>query len=250
MLCHAALAALLLRYAYPRIDAARRRALMGWWSAKLLRILNVEARVSGAMPAQSAVMIAANHVSWLDIFLIASARPTRFIAKGEVRDWPLAGWIADKAGTLFIRREQWRDTARINARVHEALAERDCVGLFPEGFTTEGDTLLKFHAALFAPAIANNALVQPAAIRYERPDGALCREASFIGERSFMESLGLIIGERRIIARLMLAAPLCTQGAHRRDVSRECEKRVATLLGLEPSGTPPRRSADPPAAPR
>jgi 1-acyl-sn-glycerol-3-phosphate acyltransferase len=248
MLSHAALAALLLRYAYPRIDAARRRALMGWWSAKLLRILNVEAHVSGGMPPGSAVMIAANHVSWLDIFLIASVRPTRFIAKGEVRDWPIAGWIADKAGTLFIRREQWRDTARITERVHQALAEGDCVGLFPEGFTTEGDTLLKFHAALFAPAVANDALVQPAAIRYERPDGTLCREASFIGERSFMESLGLIIGERRLVARLTLAAPLCTRGLHRRDVARECEKRVASLLDLAPSGNPPRRSPGPPGA--
>jgi 1-acyl-sn-glycerol-3-phosphate acyltransferase len=244
MLSHAALAALLLRHAYPRMSAAQRRALMGWWSGKLLRILNVETLVTGAMPGQSSVMIAANHVSWMDIFLISSARPTRFIAKGEVRDWPIAGWIADKAGTLFIRREQWRDTARTNERVHQALAEGDCVGLFPEGFTTEGDTLLKFHGALFAPAVANHALVQPAAIRYERPDGTLCREASFIGERSFMESLGLIIRERRLLARLMLAEPVCTEGVHRRDVARDCEARVASLLGLA-QGRPLGTSAGP-----
>ena len=219
MLAHGAVAGLLLRYAYPRIAPERRRALMGWWSGKLLRILNVHAHVRGEGPAAGAVMIAANHVSWLDIFLISSVRPTRFIAKGEVRDWPIVGWIADKAGTLFVRRGQWRDTARINAKVHEALVEGDCLGLFPEGFTTEGDTLLCFHAALFAPAVANRALVRPTAIRYTKPDGALCREASFIGERSFMESLALIIGERRIDANLEFGEPIAT---------------VASLLGLSP----------------
>jgi 1-acyl-sn-glycerol-3-phosphate acyltransferase len=107
MLAHAAVAALLLRFAYPRLSAERRRALMRWWSAKLIRILGITARVQGPVPLATGrgAMIAANHVSWLDIFLISSARPTRFIAKSEIRDWPGAGWIADKAGTIFIRRD-------------------------------------------------------------------------------------------------------------------------------------------------
>src|SRR5512140_2307323 len=120
---HAAVAASLLRFAYPRVSPARRRALMRWWSAKLLRILNVSAQVEGHVPrGGEAAMIAANHVSWLDIFVISSALPTRFIEKSEIRDWPIAGWIAQEAGTLFLRRAQWRDTAHTTRRVHEALA--------------------------------------------------------------------------------------------------------------------------------
>ena len=239
------LAALLLRLVYPRISADRRRALMRCWSGKLLRILNVTARVQGAVPgaAQQGAMIAANHVSWLDIFLISSARATRFIAKSEIRDWPATGWIADKAGTIFIRRDQRRDPARINEKVHAALAAGDCVGLFPEGITTEGDALLKFHSSLFASAVANHARVHPAAIRYEATDGALCREMSFAGDRSFMESLALIIRQKAVVAKVTFAEPIDTEGATRREVSDAARRRVATLLGLESPGTPPGKAA-------
>ena len=245
MLCHAAAAALLLRLAFPRISADRRRALIRWWSGKLLRILDVSARVRGAVPGaeQPGVMIAANHVSWLDIFLISSARATRFIAKSEIRDWPGAGWIADKGGTIFIRRDQWRDTARINEKVHAALEAGDCVGLFPEGITTEGDTLLKFHSSLFASAVANRARVHPAAIRYETREGGPCREMSFAGDRSFMESLALIIRQKGVIATVTFAEPIDTSGATRRDVSHAARERVATLLGIESPGNPPGRAA-------
>jgi 1-acyl-sn-glycerol-3-phosphate acyltransferase len=241
MLGHAVAAALLLRLAYPRISAGRRRALMRWWSAKLLRILGIRTRVHGTVPgaARQGAMIAANHVSWLDIFLLSSAHPTRFIAKSEIRDWPAAGWIADKAGTIFIRRDQWRDTARINERVHAALEAGDCVGLFPEGITTAGDTLLKFHSALFESSVANHARVHPAAIRYESHDGSLCREMSFAGDRSFMESLALIIRQKAVVATVRFAEPIDTEGATRREVSAAARARVASLLGLESPGTAP-----------
>jgi 1-acyl-sn-glycerol-3-phosphate acyltransferase len=245
MLGHAAVAASLLRFAYPRVSPARRRALTQWWCAKLLRILNVSARVAGPVPREGdhAAMIAANHVSWLDIFVISSARPTRFIAKSEIRDWPVAGWIAEEAGTLFVRRAEWRDTARTTARVHDALTGGDCVGLFPEGVTTEGDTLLKFHSSLFEAAVANAAHVYPAAIRYETAQGDLCREVSFFGDRTFMQSLALIIRQRAVIARLQFAQPIDTGGASRRAISGEARARIASLLGLETADRTPERAS-------
>jgi 1-acyl-sn-glycerol-3-phosphate acyltransferase len=232
---HAALAALLLRAVYPRLNCERRRALMRWWSAKLLAILNVHPDVEGAIAAHGSlpcVMIAANHVSWLDIFVISSVQPTRFIAKGEILEWPVTGWIAERAGTLFIR--QWRDTARINSRVREALDEGDCVGLFPEGFTTEGDRLLEFHSSLFEPAVANGARVQAAAIRYELDDGSLCRDMSFIGDRTFMQSLRLIIGQPAVRARIAFLPPIEAAGSTRRALASAAASGIATRLGLEP----------------
>lgn len=239
MVGHAALAALLLRAVYPRVGCERRRALTRWWSGKLLAILNVSAEVEGDDAATAgSIMIAANHVSWLDIFVISSVRPTRFIAKGEIREWPVAGWIADRAGTLFIQRNQWRDTARINARVRSVLDEGDCVGLFPEGITTEGDRLLKFHSALFEPAIANGVRVQAAAIRYEHADGTLCRDMSFFGERTFMQSLKLIIGQPAVRARIVFLPPIDTDGSTRRAVASAAARGIATRLGIESAGTP------------
>lgn len=253
MACHAALAVVLLFAVYPRLAPPRRRALLGWWSGKLLRILNVRPRVEGKPPGahERGALVAANHVSWLDIFVISSIRPTRFIAKHEIREWGLVGWIAYRAGTLFVRRDQLRDTARINALVHDALAGGDCVGLFPEGITTEGDVLHKFHTALFEPAVANQAHVHPAAIRYEKRDGSLCREVSFRGERTFMQSISLIIGEPSVVAKIAFAPVVETPGAHRREVAAEAQARIARLLGVEaPVGKGPGRGAGPRAGAR
>ena len=249
---HAARAALTLRFLYPRASPERRRALMQRWCAKLLAILNIEVRVEGEPPSrgENAAMIAANHVSFVDIMLISSVRPTRFVAKSEIRAWPLAGWIADRAGTLFIRRDQMRDMARIDARVREVMGEGDCVGLFPEGITTEGDELRKFHSSLFEPAVANSAHVHPVAIRYEHPDGTLCREMSFIGDRTFGESIGLILHQRRVRARLMFAPTVETAGASRRDVAKAVETRVASLLGVDPWSIAPKTPAGLPAGSR
>jgi 1-acyl-sn-glycerol-3-phosphate acyltransferase len=251
MMGHAAAAALLLRFLYPRVGAERRRALLQWWSAKLLRILNVSARVAGRIPpaGDRATMVAANHVSWLDIFLISSARPTRFIAKHEIRDWPIAGWIAEEAGTLFMRRSEWRDTARATERVHAALSGGDCVGLFPEGVTTEGDTLLKFHSSLFEAAVRNAAHVHPVAIRYQTPEGELCREVSFFGDRTFMQSLALIIRQRSVIAKIEFAEPVEARGASRREVASQARARVASLLGLGTQGSEPAGASRRPGAP-
>jgi 1-acyl-sn-glycerol-3-phosphate acyltransferase len=252
MAAHGANAAFILRFIYPRSSSATHRRVMQWWSGKLLRILHVTPLVEGNPPrGVGAAMIVANHVSWLDIFVVSSAHPARFIAKSEIRDWPFVGWIVEKAGTLFVRRGGGRrDLARITERAHAALAQGDCVGVFPEGTTTEGDKLLKFHGALFESATANAARVHPVAIRYEHEDGTLCRAASFAGEISFMQSLGLIVRQRRIVARIAFCEPIDTAGIGRREVARIAQDRVATRLGLRPEGRGPGRAADPQGEPR
>ena len=246
---HVVAALVILRFVFPRVARPRRRALHGWWSRKLVRILGMELRVEGPVPpaAETGAMIGANHVGWLDVFLVSSVRPTRFIAKSEIRDWPVAGWIAERAGTLFVRRARRRDTARINTIVQEALGEGDCVGLFPEGTTTMGDRLLKFHSSLFEPAVANEAHVHPLAIRYEHADGSLCRAAAY-DDLSFMQSLSLIARQRGVVARLMFAEALEAKGATRRSLARAAEARVASLLGLPVPGSEPRSVSGPPAA--
>ncbi len=231
-------AAVILGFAFPGATPARRRRLVRWWSTKLVRILGLALRVEGARPAAhaGATMIAANHVSWVDIFLVSSVRPTRFIAKREIRAWPFVGWIAERAGTLFVRRDRRHDTGRINVLVHDALAQGDCVGLFPEGTTTEGDRLLKFHTSLFEPAIANAARIHPCAIRYERPDGSLCRELAYAGDMSFLQSVTLALRQRGVLARIAFADPI-EPGPQldRREAARLARERIATLLRLPPS---------------
>lgn len=251
MAAHAAAAALILRLVFPRAAPRLRRRILRWWAAELLRIVGVSTRVEGSPPgaAETGAMIAANHVSWLDIFALSSVRPTRFIAKDEIRDWPLVGWIVERSGTIFIRPERRRDLARINDLVHAALLQGDCVGLFPEGGTSRGTRLLKFHSSLFEPAVANRAHVHPAAIRYERADGSLCRSMAFVGELSFMQSLALVIRQRGVVARIAFSPAVETEGLARHEVARRTEERIASLLGLRPADRAPRRACDPPGAP-
>jgi 1-acyl-sn-glycerol-3-phosphate acyltransferase len=253
MAAHGASATFILRVIYPRSSSATHRRLMQWWSGKLLQILNVTPLVEGNPPdrALAAAMIAANHVSWLDIFVVSSVQPARFIAKSEIRDWPFVGWIVERSGTLFIRRGGGRrDLAHVTQRAQAALAQGDCVGLFPEGTTTQGDEILKFHGALFEPATANGARIHPVAIRYEHEDGTLCRAASFAGEITFMQSLGLIVRQRRIVARIVFSEPIDPAGRGRREVARMTEERVATLLGLSPQGRGPGTTRGPAGEPR
>ncbi len=254
MAVHLLAGAAILKAVFPRASAARRRELVGWWSWKLLRIVGVRLAVDGVPPAEgsSGVMIAANHVSWLDIFAVSSVRPTRFIAKSEIRDWPLAGWVVERAGTIFIRRDRRRDTARINDLVHEALAQGDRVGLFPEGTTTEGDALLKFHSSLFEPAVANGAHVHPCALRYEHADGTLCRAMAYVGELSFMQSLGLVIRQKGVRVHLAFAPPIETAGRARREIAAAAQHAIATLLDLSAPapGKAPRSPSDLRAVPQ
>ena len=250
LFAHLCTALFILRFVFPRASRARRRALHGWWSRRLVRVLGLEARIEGPLPAASTIgaMVAANHVSWLDVFLVSSVWPTRFIAKSEVRDWPVAGWIAERAGTLFVRRARRHDTGRINEMVHVALSLGDCVGLFPEATTTIGDRVLKFHSSLFEPVVANDANVHPVAIRYEHTDGSLCRAMAF-DDLSFMQSVSLIARQRRIVARVMFGEPIGAKGLTRREVAQVAQARVASLLGLPAAGSEPRTPPGPPGAP-
>jgi 1-acyl-sn-glycerol-3-phosphate acyltransferase len=235
----------LLRFVFPRASLERRRALHAWWSQKLVRIVGVEMHVEGPPPGPGA-MVAANHVSWIDVFCVSSVRSTRFIAKSEVRDWPVAGWIAERAGTLFVRRARRHDTARINDMVHAALAQGDCVGLFPEGTTTMGDRLLKFHSSLFEPAVANRAVVHPIAIRYEHADGSLSRAMAY-DDLSFMQSLSLIVRQRHVVARITFLDVVEVEGLTRRDVAAVAQERIASRLGLPSPGNGLRTPPGPPA---
>jgi 1-acyl-sn-glycerol-3-phosphate acyltransferase len=248
MALHAAEAVFILRFVFPRVGTERRRALNGWWAAKLMRIVGISIEVQGDPPAGGGALVAANHVSWLDIFALQAVSPMRFVAKSEVRDWPLAGWIAERAGTLFIRRGLRREAARTNEQVHAAIAAGDFVGIFPEGTTTDGDTLLKFHASLFEPATAHGACVHPCAIRYLHADGSLCRAVAYVGELSFMQSLGLTIRQRGVVVQVRFGPVVPTAGSSRREVAAAARGHVASLLGHRPGDTAPRTPAGPPAS--
>ena len=236
LLTHVAVGLMTVGFVFCRVSAARRARLTGWWARKLLRILNIVLSVHGARPSAGTrnLIVAANHVSWVDIFVISAAHPARFVAKSEIRDWPIAGWLCDKAGTIFIRRTRRSDTAKINELMHAVLAEGATIGFFPEGTTTRGNKLMKFHTSLFEPAVVNSATLAPAAIRYRASDGERNDAVAFIGELSFAESVSLIIRQKSMIAEITFAPPIEAAGLTRRELALRAEGAVAAILGVAP----------------
>jgi len=171
----------------------------------------------------------------------------RFIAKSEIRVWPLLGWLSGRAGTLFIQRARRNDTARINGAVTAALRAGDIFAVFPEGTTTDGSTVLRFHASLLEPALEAGAAVQPVALRFERADGSLCTEAAYDGDKSIWDALLGITSQTAITVHVCFLRPILPDERHRRTLAVEARDAIALTLYPGAPGSPTETSADLPA---
>ena len=231
-------------FVFPSIDAHARRAHIRRWSRRLLHLMNLDIRMSGAL-AHPNVLVVANHVSWLDIFALHAVGPVRFIAKSEIARWPLLGRLVAGVGTLFIERARRHDTHRVNQEVSRALADGDIVAVFPEGTVTDGTELLTFKGSLLQPIVDAAGCVQPVAIRYRTPDGVLSTIPAYVEDVTFMGSLWRICGARALVVELTAMAPLPAQGKHRRELARDAERAIRAALGLPENGSAPGRRVDP-----
>jgi 1-acyl-sn-glycerol-3-phosphate acyltransferase len=189
-------------------------------------------------------MLAANHISWLDVYSLQTVCPARFVAKAEIRDWPLLGWLSRNAGTLFIERSKRSDTARINRHISEALAIGDRVAVFPEGTTGDGKALMHFHASLLQPAITVGAMLYPVAIRYTNRAGELSTAAPYVNI-SMMESLRRVLREPWINVELIFGSPISSNGKNRRELARDAEHAIASALSLPVPHKAPGIRSDP-----
>ena len=134
------LAVIALNPLLARIPLGRRRfdqLMISWWSGTLVRLFGFRIRAFGT-PLPGAVMYVANHVSWLDIELMHSQRAISFVAKSEIAKWPLVGWLATRAGTIYHQRGSSDSMATVIGRVVERLRIAEPVGIFPEGGTEIG----------------------------------------------------------------------------------------------------------------
>jgi 1-acyl-sn-glycerol-3-phosphate acyltransferase len=230
-------AAIVLPWSTPQL----RLALTREWSRSLLKLLGVRLTVRGEPlnEASHKVMVVANHVSWLDIYILNAAWPARFVSKAEVRNWPLVGWLAEVTGTLFLERGKRRDTARINNTIATALSNGDCVAFFPEGTTTDGTHLRPFLASLLQPAIDASAELRPVALRYLNADGCINTRAAYWDDMTMMDSLRNILAQREIRAELQFLAPIACAGRTRRELARQSEAAISSALSLaNPHRTP------------
>ncbi len=216
---------------YPFVAESRRLWLKQRWSHQLLDILGVrlDAHLAGIPPGS---LIVANHISWLDIYALNAARPMAFVSKSEVRSWPLIGWLAINADTVFLNRSSRRHAMAVNAEISELLVSEKDVAVFPEGTTSDGTHLLNFHGALLQAAVDTGRPVQPVALAYYDADGRRSLAPAYAGETSMGESLAAILACRSLTVRLRPTPPLDSQTRQRRELAHAARGAIAFSLGL------------------
>jgi 1-acyl-sn-glycerol-3-phosphate acyltransferase len=229
---HVLRGAAICAFAFPFLDRPRRMAQVRRWSAQLLRLLGIALEVHGS-PRPGATLVVANHVSWLDIVAIDAVHPVRFVAKADVRRWPLLGFLVASGGTLFIERERKRDAMRVVHQVAAALAEGDVVAVFPEGTTSDGSALLPFHANLLQAAVATGTPVQPAALRFVDDEHDPSPAAPYVGDTHLLVSLWRVVTARGLRARVHWLPPRASTHADRRRLGETLRADIAAALGVE-----------------
>ncbi|MFD9974167.1 lysophospholipid acyltransferase family protein [Streptomyces sp. NPDC059017] len=206
----AVLAGVVLAPAAIPLRPAGRARLVGLWCRAVMRAFGVRIRVTGAVPgrrvpewAGPGTLVVPNHISWLDIPLVASVLPGRMLAKREVRRWPVLGPLARFGGTLFVDRDRLRELPGVVAAVAGALRRGSRVIVFPEGSTWCGRERGRFRHAAFQAALDAGAAVQPVRIAY-RPVGA----AAFVGDDALGASLWRVAATAGLTAEITVLPPI------------------------------------------
>lgn len=259
----------LTAFVYPHVAQRMRNRILRRWSRTLLAICGARIRLAGRPLsdelAQTGIergrrgrMILANHVSWVDVFAIDAALPSRFVAKAEIGRWPVAGKLVTMTGTLYIERGRRHAVAAANHRVREHLAAGEAIAIFPEGTTTDGSTLLPFHSNLIAPAMEAGCEIWPVALRYTE-GGRPTTAAAFVGDMGLAGSLWNILLARDLEIEVTFLEPVAAApSSNRHQIAHAARQAIARHLGVPaeearaaalsppwvPGGAPPAR-ADP-----
>ena len=194
--------------------------------ARALPRFGVELSLDGDAPSRG--LIVSNHLSYLDILVFSAVLPCVFVSKAEVSDWPIIGRFAAQAGTIFVRREKRGDGFRAGAGIADRLHNGVCVVLFPEGTTTNGEQILRFHSTMLQPAIDAGEVITPCAICYELEDGVAANEVCWWGNAPLGPHTLNLLGKRSIKCKMNFGEPILATG-DRKQFGLELRARVVAL---------------------
>jgi 1-acyl-sn-glycerol-3-phosphate acyltransferase len=201
------------------------------WCRWVVRAAGVQVRITGAAAPTGGLLLVANHISWLDIPLLAAVRPARMLAKAEIRRWPVAGPVAAR-GALFIDRDRLRALPDTVARIAEVLRGGGAVAVFPEGSTWCGRAQGTFRRAVFQAALDADVPVQPVRLRYRISEGPHSTAPAFIGDDSLLASVWRVARSRGLVADVEVRDAIAP-GTHgdRRALARAAQPVTAAQPG-------------------
>ena len=224
---------------YRKLPRNASRAERAQWlhqvCARGLRAINVQLQVEGTPPGHG--LIVSNHLSYVDILAYSAAFPCVFVSKAEVEAWPIFGRYARWAGSVFVRRHDRSDAARANTGIGDALHNGVPVLLFPEGGTTDGQSVQRFHSTMLQPAIDVSAPVMPSAIRYHLDDGDAAREVCWWGDMTLLPHVLNLFGKKSVRAYISFGAPM-PANSDRKALSAGLQERVTRLLNQSRKSRP------------
>jgi 1-acyl-sn-glycerol-3-phosphate acyltransferase len=231
---------LALALSYPWLYPSAQRRTQQRWCAELLQILNVHIDITAddSLYYLQPGILVTNHISWLDVFVLNAVVPMRFVAKSEVRRWPVIGWLCARTQTLFIERGKIRDAARINGQLVNLLQNGACFAVFPEGTTTDGKAVGAFHASLLQPAIDAGVQIHPVAIRYQDELGAHSTAAAYIDDLSLIDSMWNIFVCPSLHVHLVATPSLDTSGSDRRTLTHRARQQISASIETMHKATP------------
>lgn len=235
MLIHTVWGAIQAVLVLPMVNTRLRRLIIGHWARQLLAIMQIQVIAKGNLPPPNlqGVMFVANHISWVDIHALNTLCTVRFIAKSEIRAWPVFGWFAARANTLFIDRSRKQDAAKIVHVVKQSLLAGDSLCYFPEGTTTDGREIKPFKASIAQAAVDLEAVIWPFSIRYPAADGSANVAMAYYGDIELMTSIGNVLAQQKSSVEIHFLTPISTKGRDRRSVIQEAYQAIAADLGLK-----------------
>ena len=218
-----------IRTLFPKLNDEQQARYVEVWARGMLAIIGIQVRVKGH-PAQGPVLMAANHISWLDILVMHAACHCRFVAKSEIRSWPLVGVLTTGGGSFYIERGSNRDAMRVVHQMAAALQQGQVLAVFPEGGTGDGVTLLPFHANLLQAAISAGAPIQPIALQFldaqtQKTSLAPC----YRDTDTLVSSLWRTLCAPPLLAQVRYGESQIAQGRNRREWASDLQVTVSHL---------------------
>lgn len=215
---------------FPRLVPAQRHARVQTWAIEMLDCIAIQLVVQGTPPVAGPILLAANHISWVDIVVLHATRHCRFVSKDEIARWPLVATLANAADTLYITRESRRDAMRVVHEMAQCLREGDVLAIFPEGTTGDGSSLLPFHANLLQAAISADAPVLPVALQFaDGLTGAISFAPCYVGDDTLWQSLWRTLCADNVQAVVRFGAPELARGRDRRAWAADLRATIAQL---------------------
>ena len=195
-------------------------------SRRVLRVFGTQTSVAGRIPGSG--LLVCNHLSYLDVLMLACIAPSRFVAKSEVRMWPVLGCFARLAGTIFVDRNRRSEAARSAEEIEAALAEGSLVVLFPEGTSSGGETVLPFKSSLLEPAARNLHSLTVGWIAYELADGDVSEDVCYWKNMALLPHLINLLSKRTVRA-LFNFAETRPETTNRKALARQLHAQVLHL---------------------